>query len=134
MRLLLSFVAWPLQLGALLLLPGLLFVLLRKRKPTAAAVALLCAVLIFAGAAWLAFHPIRCCPEELEPYMTEARWQDILSVTPPIYNRRIPFFPAVITVERATTDELYWKVDWFLAGTTRTGITPDGYDLVHSLK
>ena len=95
--------------------------------------ALLCATVIFVGAVWLAFHPIRSCPEELEPYLTEERWQEILSVTPPIWNWNLPFFPAVITIERATEDLLYWKVDWFPAGTTRMGVTPDGYDPVHGL-
>ena len=96
--------------------------------------ALLCVILIFAGAAWVAHHPFRCCPEELEPYMSETRWQDILSVTGPIYSRHLPFFPWRITVERADEEELYWRVDWFPAGTTRTGVTPDGYDPVHGLR
>lgn len=131
-----SIIAWSFLLGALLLLPALLFFCLRlqARKKTACLASLLCAVVIIVGAAWLAFHPIRRCPKELEPYMTEDRWQEILSVTGPIYSRHLPFFPWRVTVERADAAELYWKVNWFPAGTTRTGITADGYDPVHGLR
>ena len=128
--------AYALQLGALLVLPTLLFfcLRLRTRKWTAACAALLLALCCFVCAAWLAFHPIRTCPEELRPYMTESRWQDILSVTGPVYSRRFPFFPIGISVEQATDEILYWRVDWFPFGTSRTGLTPDGYDPVHGLQ
>jgi len=127
--------AYGLQLGTLLLLPALLFFCLRlyARKKTAVMASLLCAVLIIAAAAWLAFHPICNCPEDLQPFMSEERWQDILSVTPPIYNAHLPFFPWKVTVEHANENELYWRTNWFPAGTTRTGVTPDGYDPVHGL-
>lgn len=135
MEIFVSIIAWLFLLGALLALPSLLYVCLclHRSKKAAGMAALLCAAVIFAGAACLAFHPVRCCPEELEPYLTEERWQEILSATPPIWNWNLPFFPAVITIERATEDLLYWKVDWFPAGTTRMGVTPDGYDPVHGL-
>ena len=135
MTVLVTVLAYGLQLGALLFLPALLFFCLRSyvRKRTALVASLLCTAVIFAGAAWVAFHPIRSCPKELEPYMTEARWQDVLSVTPPLYSRYLPFFSAVITVEKADEEGLYWKVNWFPVGTTRTGVTPDGYDPVHGL-
>lgn len=133
MEILLSIVAWALQLGALLFLPALLFLLLRKRRKAAVATALLCAVVVFGSAVWIAFHPIRSCPAELEPYLSEDRWQEVRSVTPPIYSRNIPFFPVVITVERADAEELYWKVDWFPVGTTHTGLTPDGYEQVQNI-
>ena len=71
--------------------------------------------------------------DKLKPYLTEDRWQDILSVTPPIYNPHLPFFSWQVTVERADESELYWRTDWFPIGTTRTGVTPDGYDPVHGL-
>lgn len=136
MTLVLTIFAYAAQLCALAFLPALLFFCLRlgARKKTALLAALLCAVVIFTGAAWLAFHPIRSCPAELEPYMTEQRWQDILSATPPVYSPRLPFFPVRITVELATEDRLYWSVNWFPYGTSRTGLTPDGYDLVHGLQ
>ena len=135
MAVVVTILAYGLQLGALLLLPALLFFCLRLRAGQKAALlaSLLCAALIFVGAAWLAFHPIRSCPEELQPYMPEARWQDILSVTPPVWNRNIPFFPAVITIEQATADTLFWRVSWFPFGTSRTCLTPDGYDLIHGI-
>ena len=136
MAVLITLLAYLLQLGALFFLPALLFFCLRLcvQKMTALIAALLCAALIFTGTVWLSFHPIRRCPDELEPYMTEARWQDILSVTPPIYSRSIPFFPLVITIEQATEDTLLWRVNWFLVGVSRTGITPDGYTSIHALK
>ena len=136
MTVLITFFAYGVQLCALCFLPFLLFfcLRLRARKKTALLISLLCAVVIFAGAIWLAFHPIRSCPEELECYMTEQRWPDILSVTGPVYSRRFPFFPAVISVEHATDEILYWRVDWFPFGTSRTGLTPDGYDSVHGLQ
>ena len=136
MTVLITFFAYTVQLCALCFLPFLLFFCLRlqARKKTARLASLLCAVVIIVGAAWLAFHPIRRCPEELEPYMTEDRWQEILVVTGPIYSRHLPFFPWRVTVERADAAELYWKVNWFPAGTTRTGITADGYDPVHGLR
>lgn len=136
MEIFVSLIAWLFLLAALLLLPALLYVCLglRRSKKTAGVAALLCAAVIFFGAAWLAFHPIRCCPKALKPYMTEERWQDILSVTPPLYSTRLPFFPWRVTVERADESELYWRTDWFPAGTTRTGVTPDGYDPVHGLR
>ena len=126
---------WMMLLGALLFLPALLFAGLRARKQKRIAwiTFLLCAVVMFAGAAWLAFHPICRCSEELRPYMTEDRWQEILSVTGPIYNEYIPFFPAVITVERADETELFWRVDWFPVGISRKGLTQDGYTLVHGI-
>ena len=135
MAVIVTVLAYALQLAALLFLPALLYLCLRTHtgKKAADMAALLCATVIFVGAVWLAFHPIRSCPKELEPYLTEERWQEILSVTPPIWNWNLPFFPAVITIERATEDLLYWKVDWFPAGTTRMGVTPDGYDPVHGL-
>ena len=128
--------AYGLQLSALLFLPALLFFCLQSyvRKKTAVMVSLLCALLIIAATAWLAFHPFRSCPAELEDYMTEDRWQDILSVTPPIFNAHLPLFPWQVTVERTDENELYWRTDWFPMGTTRTGVTPDGYDPVHGLK
>ena len=136
MTVLVTVFAYGLQLGALLFLPALLFFCLRSyvQKKTAVMASLLCAVLIIAAAAWLAFHPIRRCPEELKPYLTEDRWQDILSVTPPVFNAHLPFFPWKVTVEQADENALYWRTDWFPAGTTRTGVTPDGYDPVHGLK
>ena len=128
--------AYALQLGALMVLPTLLFfcLRLRTRKWTAACAALLLALCCFVCAAWLAFHPIRTCPEELRPYMTESRWQDILSVTPPVYDRRLPMIPVQIIVEQADGTELRWRTRWFPAGITRTGLTPDGYDAVHGLQ
>ena len=128
--------AYTLQLAALLFLPALLFFCLLSytKKKTAAMAALLCAVLIISAAVWLAFHPIRSCPEKLKLYLTENRWQDILSVTPPVYSIHLPFFPWRVAVEQADENVLYWRTDWFPAGTTRTGVTPDGYDPVHSLK
>ena len=100
MTVLVTVLAYALQLGALLALPALLYVCLclHRSKKAAGIAALICAAVIFAGAAWLAFHPIRSCPEELQPYMTEARWQDILSVTPPLYHAQLPFFPWRVTV------------------------------------
>lgn len=135
MAVIVTVLAYALQLAALLFLPALLYLCLRTHtgKKAADMAALLCATVIFVGAVWLAFHPIRSCPKELESYMTEDRWQDILSVTPPIYNAHLPFFPCRIVVERADESELYWRTDWFPAGTTRMGITPDGYDPVHGL-
>ena len=136
MEIFVSLIAWLFLLAALLALPALLYVCLglRRSKKAAGVAALLCAAVIFAGAACLAFHPIRRCPRPLKPYLTEERWQDILSVTPPVYNVHLPFFPWRVTVECADESLLYWKVDWFPAGTTRTGITPDGYDPVHGLR
>ena len=136
MAVIVTIFAYGLQLGALLFLPALLFFCLRSyvRKKTAVISSLLCAVLIVAAAAWFAHHPIRSCPEELKSYLTEDRWQDILSVTPPLYNAYLPFFPWKVTVERADERELYWRTEWFPAGTTRTGVTPDGYNPVHGLK
>ena len=136
MTVLVTVFAYGLQLGALLFLPALLLFCLRSyvQKKTAVMASLLCAILIIATAAWLAFHPIRSCSEALKLYLTEDRWQDILSATPPIYNPHLPFFPWQVTVERADESELYWRTDWFPAGTTRTGVTPDGYDPVHGLK
>ena len=135
MAVIVTVLAYALQLAALLALPALLYVCLglRRSKKTAGVAALLCVAVIFFGAAWLAFHPVCSCPRPLKPYLTEERWQEILSATPPIWNWNLPFFPAVITIERATEDLLYWKVDWFPAGTTRMGVTPDGYDPVHGL-
>lgn len=135
MTVLVTILVYGLQLGALLFFPTLLFFCLRScvRKRTALLASLLCAALLIAAASWLAFHPIRGCPEELKPYMTEARWQDALSATPPVWNWNLPFFPAVITIEQATADTLYWRVSWFPLGTSRTGLTPDGYDLVHGI-
>ena len=135
MEIFVSIIAWLFLLGALLALPALLYVCLglRRSKKTAGVAALLCAAVIFFGAACLAFHPVRCCPAELEPYLTEERWQEILSVTPPIFNTHLPFFPWRVAVERADESELYWRTDWFPAGTTRMGVTPDGYDPVHGL-
>ncbi|MBR5536838.1 MAG: hypothetical protein IKU58_02940 [Clostridia bacterium] len=128
--------AYALQFGALLLLPTLLFFCLKLRtgKQTAALASLLLSVLLIMGAAWLAFHPIRTCPEELRPYMTESRWQDILSVTPPVYDGRLPVIPVQITVEWADDTDLRWRTRWFPAGTTRTGLSPDGYYTVHGLQ
>lgn len=136
MTVILTVLAYGLLLGALLILPALLFFCLRLyvRKKAAVITSLLCAVVIFAGCAWLAFHPICRCSQELRPYMSEERWQDILSVTPPVFNPRLPFFPWRVTVERADESELYWRTDWFPTGTTRTGVTPDGYDPVHGLR
>ena len=136
MTVLITFFAYTVQLCALCFLPFLLFfcLRLRARKKTAFLISLLCAAVILAGAIWLAFHPIRSCPEELERYMTEQRWQDILSVTVPVYSRRFPFFPVGISVEQATDEILYWRVNWFPFGTSRTGLTPDGYDSVHGLQ
>ena len=76
---------WIMLLGALLLLPALLFVgfWMCKQQKTARIASLLCAVVMVACAAWLAFHPICRCPEKLQLYMNEARWQEILSVTGP---------------------------------------------------
>ena len=135
MTVLVTVFAYGLQLGALLFLPALLFFCLRSyvQKKTAVMASLLCALLIIAAATWLAFHPIRSCPEALKPYLTEDRWQDILSATPPIYNPHLPFFPWKVTVEHADENVLYWRTDWFPIGTTRTGVTPDGYDPVHGL-
>lgn len=126
---------WVMLLGALLLLPVLLFAAfcVRKQKRAAWVTSLLCAVVLFAAAAWLAFHPICRCPEELQPYMTEERWQEIRSATGPVYNEHIPFFPAVITVKQADETELFWRVDWFPVGTSRKGLTPDGYTSVHGI-
>ena len=136
MTVLVTVFAYGLQLGALLFLPALLLFCLRSyvQKKTAVMASLLCAILIIATAAWLAFHPIRSCSEALKLYLTEDRWQDILSATPPIYNPHLPFFPWRVAVECADESELYWRTDWFPAGTTRTGVTPDGYDPVHGLK
>ena len=136
MAVIVTIFAYGLQLGALLFLPALLFFCLRSyvQKKTAVMASLLCALLIIAAAARLAFHPIRSCPKALKPYLTEDRWQDILSATPPIYNPHLPFFPWRVAVECADESELYWRTDWFPAGTTRTGVTPDGYDPVHGLK
>ena len=126
---------WIMLLGALLLLPALLFVgfWMCKQQKTACIASLLCAVAMVACAAWLAFYPICRCPEELQMHMTEARWQEILSVTGPVYNEHLPFFPAVITVERADETELFWRVDWFPVGTSRKGLTQDGYTSVHGI-
>ena len=136
MTVLVTVFAYGLQLGALLFLPALLLFCLRSyvQKKTAVMASLLCAILIIVTAAWLAFHPIRSCSEALKLYLTEDRWQDILSATPPIYNPHLPFFPWRVAVECADESELYWRTDWFPAGTTRTGVTPDGYDPVHGLK
>lgn len=136
MAVIVTVLAYTLQLAALLFLPALLYVCLclHRSKKAAGIAALICAAVIFAGVAWLAFHPVRCCPTELKPYLTEDRWQDILSVTPPVYSIHLPFFPWRVAVEQADENVLYWRTDWFPAGTTRTGVTPDGYDPVHSLK
>ena len=76
MEIFVSIIAWLFLLAALLLLPALLYVCLclHRSKKTAGVAALLCAAVIFFGAAWLAFHPVRYCPAELKPYMTEERW------------------------------------------------------------
>lgn len=136
MAVMMIILAYGLQLGALLFFPTLLYICLQmyKGKKTAGTAALLCAAVIFIAAAWLAFHPICSCPAELEPYLTENRWQNILSVTPPIYNAHLPFFPLKVTVEHADENALHWCTNWFPAGTTRTGITPDGYHSVHGLR
>ena len=136
MAVIVTLFAYGLQLGMLLFLPALLFGCLRRHKSGKAAllVSLLCALVIFTLAAWVAHHPIRSCPEELAAYLTEDRWQDILSVTPPVFNAHLPFFPWRVTVERTDENELYWRTDWFPVGTTRTGVTPDGYDPVHGLQ
>lgn len=129
------FLGWIMLLGALLILPALLFAgfWMRNQRKTACIASLLLAVVLVACAAWLAFHPIRHCPAELQLYMNEARWQEILSVTGPVYSEHLPFFPAVIVVERADETELFWRVDWFPAGTSRKGLTRDGYTSVHGI-
>ena len=131
MEWILNMTVWLFTLGILLALPALLFVLLRRYRKSAIIVSLLCALFLFCAAAWVAQHPFRRCPETLEVYMTEDRWQDILSVTRP-HNIQ-PVFPWRITVERADETDLYWRVDWFPGGTSRTGLTPDGYDPVHGI-
>ena len=122
---------WAVRLGSLLFFPAMLWFLLReKNRKAAAAAALFFALLLFAGSYVLAFYPIRRCPEDLQPYLTEDRWQEMLSVSS-MSVWESPVTPAVITVEKATEDTVYWRVDWFPVGTTRTGLTPDGYDAVH---
>ena len=122
---------WAARLGLLLFFPAMFWFLLREKNQKAAtAAALLFALLLFAGSYVLAFRPIRSCPEDLQPYMTENRWQDMLSIALG-WTWESPLTPAVITVEKATEDTIYWRVDWFPLGTTRTGLTSDGYDPVH---
>jgi len=72
MAVIVTIFAYGLQLGALLLLPALLFGCLRRHKNGKAAllISLLCTVVIFSLWAWVAHHPVRSCPEELEFYMT----------------------------------------------------------------